>query len=71
MLFKVRIADSPLCYFCSKELETFEHFFFQCEIVSSFGNEANSILKLQKLISAPFDIKDIFFVIVHAISNSV
>ena len=71
MLFKFRIADSPLRYFCNKELETLEHFFFQCEIVSSFWNEVNSILKLQKLISAPFNIKDIFFGIVNAISNSV
>ena len=71
MLFKFRIADSPLCYFCNKEFERLEQFFFQCKIVSSFWNELNSILKLQKMISAPLESKDISFGIVHAISNSV
>ena len=71
MLFKFRIADSLL--FCNKELETLEHFCFLCEIMSLFWNdyEVNTILKSQKLISASFDIKDIFFGIVHAVNNNV
>ena len=28
MLFKFKKVDSPLCYFCGKELNTLEHFFF-------------------------------------------
>ena len=28
MLFKFGLADSPLCYFYNKKLETLEHFFF-------------------------------------------
>ena len=73
MLFKFRIFDSPLYYFCNKKLETLEHFCFHCEIVPLFWNdrEINNILKSQKLISAPFDIKDIFFGIVHAVNNNV
>ena len=71
MLFKFRMVDSPLCYFCNEELETLEHFFFQCKIVSLFRNEVNNILKSQKLISAPFDIKDFFFGIVHAVNNTI
>ena len=65
-LFKFRTVDSLLCYFCNEKLETLEYFFFQCEIVFLFWNEP---LKSQKLISAPFDIKDIFFGIVHVNKN--
>lgn len=61
MLFKFGLADSPLCYFCNKELETLEHFFFYCSEVSTFWNELNILLKSQKLISKNFHIKDILF----------
>ena len=36
--------------------------------MSLFWNKVNDILKSQKVISAPFDIKDIFFRTVHAIN---
>ena len=31
MLFKFGLADSPLCYFCNKDLETLEQFFYTVE----------------------------------------
>ena len=71
MLSKFRIVDSPLCYFCNEELETLEHFFFYCERVRIFWNEVNNILQSQKLISIPFDVKDIFFGMVHTVNNKV
>ena len=58
MLFKFGLAVSPLCYFCNKELETLEHFFFYCSKVSTFWNELNILLKSQKLISKNFHIQD-------------
>ena len=63
MLFKFGLAVSPLCYmyFCNKELETLEHFFFYCSKVSTFWNELNILLKSQKLISKNFHIQDIVF----------
>ena len=66
MLFKFRTVDLPLYFFCNKELETLEHFCFHWN-----DYENNNIVKSQKLISAPFDIKDIFFGIVHAVNNNV
>ena len=71
MLFKFRIVDSPLCYFRNEETETLEHFFFYCERVRIFWNEVNNILQSQKLISIPFDVKDIFFGMVHKVNNKV
>ena len=71
MLFKFRIVDSPLCYFCSEEIEALEHFFFYCERVRTFWNEVNNILQSQKLISIRFDVKDIFFGMVHMVNNMV
>ena len=56
MLFKFRIVDSPLCYFCGEEiLETLELFFFFCERVRTFWKELNAIT------SSSFDIKDVIF----------
>ena len=71
MLFNFRIVDSPLCYFCNEEIETLEHFFFYCERVRIFWNEVNNILQSQKLFSIPFDVKDIFFGMVHTVNNKV
>ena len=45
MLFKLGLAETPLCYFCNEELETLEHFLFHCEKVNTFWNELNTILK--------------------------
>ena len=61
MLFQFGLAVYPLCYFCNKELETLEHFFFYCSKVSTFWNELNILLKQQKLISKNFHIQDILF----------
>ena len=70
MLFKFRIVDSPLCYFCGEEIET-EHFFFFCERVRSFWKELNTILKLQKITSSSFDIKDVILGLFHPENNSI
>ena len=69
LLFKFGLADSPLFYFCNKELETLEHFLFYCNKVSTFWNERNILLKSQKLISKVFHIKDILFGLLSADNN--
>ncbi|XP_044170625.1 uncharacterized protein LOC122954675 [Acropora millepora] len=69
LFFKFGLADSPLCYFCNKELETLEHFLFYCSKVSTFWNELNILLKSQKLISKDFHIKDILFGLLSADNN--
>ena len=71
MLFKIRIVDSPLCYFCGKEIETLEHFFFFCEWVRFFWKELNTILKSQKITSGSFDIKNVIFGLFHPKNNSI
>ena len=66
MLFKFRIVDSPLCYFCGEEiLETLELFFFFCERVRTFWKELNAIT------SSSFDIKDVIFGLFHQENNSI
>ena len=64
-LFKFRIVDSPLCYFCGEEIETLEHFFFFCERVRTFWKELNTIT------SSSFDIKDVIFGLFHPENNSI
>ena len=71
MLFKFRIVDSPLCYFCGEEIETLEHFFFFCERVRTFWKELNTVLKSQKITSSSFDIKDVIFGLFHPENNSI
>ena len=47
MLFKFKKVDSPLCYFCGKELETLEHLFFCCPRVHAFWDEVTDMLHSQ------------------------
>ena len=47
MLFKFKKVDSPLCYFCGKELETLEHLFFCCPRVHAFWDEVTVMLHSQ------------------------
>jgi len=47
MLFKFKKGDSPLCYFCRKELETLEHLFFYCPKVHAFWDEVAVMLNSQ------------------------
>ena len=35
-LFKIEVIDSPQCTFCKNEIESLEHFFYNCEITGSF-----------------------------------
>ena len=61
MSFKFGLVETPLCYSCNEELETWEHFLFFCKKVNTYWNELNTILKSQHLVSTNFDIKDILF----------
>ena len=61
MLFKFKKVDSPLCYFCGKELETLEHLFFCCPKVHVFWNEVAVMLNSHGITFKSLDIKDILF----------
>ena len=61
MLFKFKKVDSPLCYFCGKELETLEHLFFCCPKVHVFWNEVAVKLNSHGITFKSLDIKDILF----------
>ena len=70
MLFKFRIVDSPraMLFLQQRVRDVRLTLLFPLEIVSLFWNDHE--VKSQNLISAPLDIKDIFFAIVHAVSNN-
>ena len=61
LLFKFKKVDSPLCYFCGKELETLEHLFFCCPKVHVFWNEVAVMLNSHGITFKSLDIKDILF----------
>ena len=61
MLFKFKKVDSPLCYFCEKELETLEHLLFYCPRVHAFWDEVTVMLNSQGITLKSPDIKDIVF----------
>ena len=65
MLFKFKKVDSPLCYFCEKELETLEHLLFYCPRVHAFWDEVTVMLNSQGITLKSPDIKDIVFGFFH------
>ena len=44
-LFLCKIADDPLCSFCSQEIETVEHLFWDCDVTRALGDGLNGQLK--------------------------
>ena len=44
-LFKIGLADSPLCTFCEKDNETPEHLFLYCHYANSFWTDISTWLK--------------------------
>ena len=63
MLFKFKKVDSPLCYFCGKEIETLEHLLVCCPRVHTFWHEVTVMLSSQPGITCKtLDMKDIGFV---------
>ena len=39
-LYKMKLADTPLCTFCQREEETINHLFLECEYSETHWNEA-------------------------------
>ena len=48
-LYNCKIADSPQCVFCSEEIETIQHLFWQCKITNKFWMDVLSLLKVKCL----------------------
>ena len=57
MLFRFRIVNSPLCYFCGEEIETLGPFFFFFERINTFWKELNTI-RSQKITSDSYDFEN-------------
>ena len=55
------MTDSPSCTFCKREVESFEHLFFYCDITKTFWEALCSWLGECKVKSQPFTIMDIIF----------
>ena len=56
MFLKFKKVDSPLCYFCGKELETLEHLFFCCPRVHAFWDEVTVMLNSKGITFESLDI---------------
>ena len=61
-IFRLKMTDSPLCAFCKREVKSFEHLFFFCDVTKTFCGEALcSWLGECRVEFQPFTIMDIFF----------
>ena len=60
-MFRLNMTDSPSCTFCKREVESFEHLFFYCDITKTFWEALCSWLGECKVKSQPFTIMDIIF----------
>jgi len=60
-MFRLKMTDLPLCSFCKREVESFEHLFYYCDVTKTFWEAFCSWLGECKINSHPFTIMDIFF----------
>ena len=60
-LFRLKMKDSPSCTFCKREVESFEHLFFYCDVTKTFWEALCSWLGECKVKFQPFTLMDIFF----------
>ena len=60
-MFRLNMTDSPSCTFCKREVESFEHLFFYCDVTKTFWEAFCSWLGECKVKFQPFTIMDIIF----------
>ncbi|KAH3717806.1 hypothetical protein DPMN_060602 [Dreissena polymorpha] len=48
-LFKCKLSNSNLCDFCSENIETIEHLFWECKHIQPIWNQLVSFLEQQQL----------------------
>ncbi|KAH3689727.1 hypothetical protein DPMN_192197 [Dreissena polymorpha] len=48
-LFKCKLSNSNLCDFCSENIETIEHLFWECKHTQPIWNQLTSFLEQQQL----------------------
>ncbi|KAH3713894.1 hypothetical protein DPMN_073695 [Dreissena polymorpha] len=48
-LFKCKLSNSHLCDFCSENIETIEHLFWECKHIQPIWNQLVSFLEQQQL----------------------
>ncbi|KAH3746366.1 hypothetical protein DPMN_180773 [Dreissena polymorpha] len=48
-LFKCKLSNSNLCDFCSENIETIEHLFWECKHIQPIWNQLISFLEQQQL----------------------
>ncbi|KAH3882425.1 hypothetical protein DPMN_006364 [Dreissena polymorpha] len=48
-LFKCKLSNSNLCDFCSENIETIEHLFWECKHIQPIWNQLTSFLEQQQL----------------------
>ena len=65
-LFKWKISkiDDNLCTFC-KEIDTYEHFFYNCKKINCIWKEVLSHIKVKFGFSGNFEVKDVLIMYVN------
>ena len=67
-LLKCNIATSALCDFCTMEIESINHLFWECLYVQQFWTETSNFLKDYN-VDISFSLKTVFFGITQQINN--
>lgn len=60
-LYKWKLTDSPLCYYCQNQYETIEHLFFNCTVTTRFWEMFRSWFECQTDSEINFTIEEVFF----------
>ena len=60
-LFRFKMIESPLCTFCQKQDESFEHLLFHCSITKNFWLAFSSWISKQNISMETVTLIDILF----------
>ena len=60
-LLRFKMIDSPLCTFCKKEIESFEHLLWKCSITEGFWQAFTSWLTRQSVYMTPLTMLNVLF----------
>ena len=60
-LKKIKVTNCDLCSFCDHDVESIEHMFFDCDLVSAVWNNLEYIIYTNTNIIVHFDKKEVLF----------
>lgn len=60
LLHNIKLVRNPLCTFCQQEIESLEHLFYYCELVTNLWRNLETIIRTKCRMEVEFSAKTVF-----------